>query len=386
MALPIGPIGRLFKLAFRSILSHMSASTARGAPIAQPSGSAVRSWLVERLGLRGLTYAVPEHANSLPYLLGGITLTGFVILFLTGIYLAQFYHPHPGDAHDSVVYIITGAPLGDLVRSVHFWVGQIVVLTVLLHLLRILSTGSFKRPREINWYVGLGLLTATFAFAFTGTVLKFDQEALEALQHNIEWAELVGGFGAWFSPEFSQSLPLLTRVFVGHIAILPLLLALLIAAHVFLIKQHGISPEVAPEAVSRATAGEGRSHFDLHLRRMAGYGLLVLAIAIGLSLVFPAPLGLGGVAGAEVTRPPWMFVWLVPLEELWGLRALVVVPLLLGALLALVPILDRSPYMHPGRRRLLLAAAAVILVAVVASGLYAELKPVTAHLNPEVPK
>ena len=66
-------------------------------------------WLTERSGLRALAYSVPAHANSLPYLLGGITFVGFLILFVTGIYLAQFYHPHPLDAHDSVVFILTQA-------------------------------------------------------------------------------------------------------------------------------------------------------------------------------------------------------------------------------------------------------------------------------------
>jgi len=71
--------------------------------------SSIGSWLQERLGLDGLQYPVPAHANALPYTLGGVTLTGFVLLSLTGIFLAQFYHPHPDDAHASVVYIITGA-------------------------------------------------------------------------------------------------------------------------------------------------------------------------------------------------------------------------------------------------------------------------------------
>jgi len=345
------------------------------------TGGGVRGWLVERLGLHGLTYPVPEHANSLPYVLGGITLAGFVILFLTGVYLAQFYHPHPADAHDSVIYIITGAPLGDLVRSIHFWVGQAVVVTLLLHLVRIVWSGSYKRSREVNYLVGLGLLTVTMGLAFTGTVLKLDQEGIEALAHNTAWAEFVGGFGAWFSADFSQSVPLLTRVFVGHIAILPLLFVLLIATHVFLIKQHGISPKVTPEAVSRATAGEGRSHFDVHLRRMAGYGLTLLAIAIALSLVLPAPLGQPGVAGAEVTKPPWMFVAFLPAEQLWGVRALVIAPLVLGALFGLVPFVDRTPYMHPARRKAVLAVVALVVIVVVAAAMFAELQPVSQHLG-----
>ncbi|SRR5581483_4086535 len=338
-------------------------------------------WLTERLGLRGLAYNVPEHANSLPYTLGGITFMGFIILIITGIYLAQFYHPHPADAHDSVVYIITGAPLGDLVRSIHFWTAQIVTVTVLLHLLRVLFTGSYKRPREINWFVGLGLLAVTLGLAFTGSVLKFDQEGLEALQHNKEAAELIGGLGAWFSAEFSRTVPLLTRLFDGHTAVLPLIFALLVVVHFYLVKQHGISPKVTPEATTSATVGEGESHFNVHVRRMAGYGLLVFCLALSLSLLLPAPLGQPGVAGAEVTKPWWMFIWLFPAEATWGVRALVIVPVVLGLLLALVPILDRSPYLSPSRRKGLLVIAGVVLVIIVVSGIYATLQPVSAHLK-----
>lgn len=345
------------------------------------SRSRLGEWLDERLGLKGISYAVPEHANSLPYVLGGITFTGFLILFVTGIYLAQFYHPEVADAHQSVIYIITGVPLGDLVRSVHFWTAQIVTVTVLLHMLRVLATGSYKCPREINWFVGLGLLAVTLGLVFTGSVLKFDQEGLEALQHNKEAANMIGAMGAWFSAEFSRSVPLLTRLFNGHITILPMLFGLLIAAHIFLIKQHGISPKVTLEAESRPTAGEGESNFGLHLQRMAGFGLLVLALAFTLSLIFPAPLGQPGVAGAEVTKPWWMFIWLFPAEVAWGARALVIVPAVLGALLALVPVVDSNPYLSPARRKGLLIVAAIILIVIVASGIYSALQPVAAHLD-----
>lgn len=338
-------------------------------------------WLNERLGLRGLAYAVPRHANSLPYVLGGITLFGFLILIVTGVYLAQFYHPHPTEAHQSVVYLITGVPLGDLVRSVHFWTAQVVTVTLLLHMLRVLFTGAYKRPREVNWYVGLGLLAVTFAAVFTGSVLKMDQEGVEALQHNTEAARFLGALGAWFSAEFSRSVPLITRLFNAHVTILPLIFGLLIVAHAYLVKQHGISPKVTAEATARKTAGEGQSRFSIHLRRMAGYGLLLLALVLGLGLLFPAPLGQPGVAGAEVTRPWWMFVWLFPAEAAWGARALVIVPAVLAILLALVPILDRSPYLSPARRKLVLVIAGVVLIAIVASGVVAAVQPVSAHLE-----
>jgi ubiquinol-cytochrome c reductase cytochrome b subunit len=277
------------------------------------------------------------------------------------------------------VYLITNTPFGDLVRSVHFWTAQIVIVTMLLHMLRVLFTGAFKRPREINWYLGLGLMLITFGLVFTGSVLKFDQEGLEALEHNKEAAQVVGALGAWFSSELSRTVPLLTRLFVGHGTILPLLFGLFIAGHIFLIKQHGISPQVTPDATTRATAGEGTSHFTVHLQRMIGFGLLVLSLTLILSLIFPAPIGQPGVAGAEVTKPWWMFVWLFPAENALGVKGLLIAPAFLGGLLALVPILDRSPYLSPSRRKALVISAALILLVIVASGVLSTLQPVAGN-------
>jgi ubiquinol-cytochrome c reductase cytochrome b subunit len=232
----------------------------------------------------------------------------------------------------------------------------------------------------MNWFVGLGLLAVTFGLVFTGSVLKFDQEGLEALAHNKEAASLVGALGVWFSPELSRSVPLLTRLFNGHITILPLLFALLIAVHIYLIKQHGISPKVTPDAVTRSTAGEGSARFSDHPLRMLGFGLILFALALVLSLIFPAPLGQTGVAGAEVTKPWWMLIWLFPAEAALGARALVIVPAVLAFLLALVPFLDRSPYLSPARRRWFLAVAGLILAVIVIGGIVAEFQPVSQHL------
>ena len=216
-------------------------------------------WLVERTGWKGLTYPVPAHANTIWYLLGGISFVGFLILFATGLYMAQFYNAQPGDAHQSPVYLITGVPLGDLIRSIHFWTAQIVTVTVVLHLLRIFFTASFKRPRELNWYVGLGLLFVTVGAVYTGSVLKYDQEDIEALQHSKEAGELMGALGAFLTSEFSRSVSLLTRFFTTHVSILPMAFAVLIGIHIYLINQHGISPKVTVDATARKTKGEGES-------------------------------------------------------------------------------------------------------------------------------
>ena len=89
-----------------------------------------------------MSYPAPDHANSLWYTLGGITFVGFIVLILTGVYLAQFSHPHPAQARESVLYIRDVALIGDLVRGIHVWLASLVTLTAFLHLLRVFATDS----------------------------------------------------------------------------------------------------------------------------------------------------------------------------------------------------------------------------------------------------
>lgn len=328
--------------------------------------------LDERLGLSGLAYPVPAYSNTLPYVLGGITLFGFIILIVTGILLAQFYHPHPADAHESVIYIITEAPFGDFIRSVHFWAANLVVITALLHLIRVFATGSFKRPREVNWLVGVALLALTLGFVFTGTVLKWDQEGVEALGHNREIGELLGSIGTWFTGEFTRSVPLLTRLYLGHVSLMPVLLVLLVIVHLYLVKQLGISPRATADATSGPpTKEQGSSRFTVHLKRLVGYGLLLLALVGTLALLLPAPLGQAGVPGAEVTKPPWMFLPFYPFEDWLGINGLLISGVVLFLLLALVPFVDRSSWLSPRKRRWVIVAATVLLIALIVLGLSA---------------
>src|SRR3970040_356775 len=286
--------------------------------IVQP-GPWRRAWaaLDERLGLSGLAYRVPAHANGIGYILGGITFFGFLILAATGIWLAQYHPPTPATARESILYIMNLAPLGDLIRGIHFWVANIVMATVLLHMGRVFATGSYKRPREANWLIGLGLLAITLGLVFTGTVLKWDQEGFEALAHNVEMGDLLGAFGFWFSPEFTTSLPIVGRLYMAHIVILPALGTLLLIAHFLLVKRHGISalPAQADAALADGpTPPPGASTFTAHLVRMAGFGLLMLAVATILSLVSPAGLGPRPLPGVEDTKPPWMLLPFCPFE------------------------------------------------------------------------
>ena len=338
-------------------------------------------WIYERTGWKGLTYPVPAYANTIWYLLGGISFIGFLILLITGIYMTQFYDAQPADAQQSVIYMITKVPLGDFVRSVHFWTAQVVMVTVLLHFIRVLYTAAYKNPRELNWFIGLGLLLVTFGAIYTGSVLKYDQEGLEALEHAKGAGEIMGVLGAFFTSQFSRSVSLLTRFFTVHTSILPLAFAGLIGIHIYLINQQGISPKVTKEAIARKTKGEGESRFDIHLRSMVGYGLILLAVVMLLALIRPAPIGYPGVAGVEVSKPWWMFLWLFPAEAALGTRALIIAPTVLGLLLLLVPVLDRSPYISPSKRKGILTVAAMLLLLAVIGGIVAAFTSVTNRLG-----
>ncbi len=323
----------------------------------------VGGWLDSRFGISALAYPVPRHANTLAYTLGGVTMGSFVLLVVTGIYLAQLYDPTPAGAHASIV-ALSGSGFGAVLRSLHFWLSAIFIVTLILHLLRTFATASYKAPREGIWLTGVALFTLGGGLLFTGTILKWDQEAIEAFGHNIEIAKLLGVFGFLFSADFTDSVSLLTRMYVVHVSILPLLLAGLVGVHVLLVKRLKISPAPfgTPEETERREREEPRLPFTTHLARIFYWTLVVLGIALVLAALRPTGIGPEGVEGIEITKPPWYFLWLYPFENWFGLRALVVMPALLLAGLAALPFIDRSRERDPRRRRAWMAFGSAVLV------------------------
>ena len=328
----------------------------------------------ERLGLSELTYPVPRHANTLAYSLGGISLTGLVVLILSSVLLAQYYHPVPEFANDSVRTMMRGISVERIVRGVHYWAAQLVLLTVLLHLLRVFFTGAFKMPREANWIIGVGLLAITVGLFFTGTVLKWDQEGFEALEHNTAIGELLGGLGHWFAHAFAENVPLLLRLYIAHVSILPGLLILLLGAHFWLIKKHGISPRpgVSPGGVLP---------FSSHLKHLGKYALVFVGIVLALAVLLPPTVGPAPVEGIEVTKPPWLFLPLFAFENWIGIPGLFWATVVFFTLLVLVPFLDRSPEVLVRRRPAATIAAVVVMVALVALGILAWVTPGAQHVG-----
>ncbi|MEE9258392.1 MAG: cytochrome b N-terminal domain-containing protein [Nitrospinaceae bacterium] len=291
--------------------------------------------LRERLGLHLLDYEIPDHANSIKYSLGGMTLTSFVILVISGILLAQFFIPDPERANQSLHYLVDQVYLGWFLRGIHFWAGEVLTVTVILHMIRVYFTASYKKPREVNWLIGIGLLLMMVNLMFTGTVIKWDQEAYEALAHFLWVAEKLGPLGLPVTEKFAPGVPLLSRIYMAHISLLPLITLLLVGLHLFYIKYHKLSSP--PGGTESGNTIKFTQH-GAYLRR-AGAGVFTLICL--LALLIAPPLGNQPVFGLEVTKPPWQFVWIYALENLW-VPSLIVVPPLIILGLVLVPFVDRD--------------------------------------------
>ena len=315
----------------------------------------------ERLGIRALEYPVPAHANRIAYSLGGLTAFALLILIVTGIVLAQFYDPDPAAANESVRHIVQDVYLGRWVRGVHYWAGEAMYVLAILHLLRIYFTAAYKRPREANWLIGVSMFALTIGALFTGTVLKWDQEGFEALSHNLELGRLLGAAGFWFTTGFSSHIPILVRLYVAHVAVIPGLILGLLVLHALLVKYHKISPD--PRNPSEA--GEPAEPFTHHLRRIGTLGLVLLGGLGVLAVLFPPAVGPTPVEGIEVTRPPWMYWWMFTLENWVGLSGILWGAVALFALLVAVPFIDRNPKRYWRQRPIAVSLGVLVLVALI---------------------
>lgn len=327
--------------------------------------------------VKKLDYPVPAYSNRILYMFGGISATAFLILILTGIYLGQFYSPTPENAHASIVHAVTQVPLADFMRGLHFWTANLVVALLLLHVIRVFITGSYKKPRRLTWLTGLALLAVTFIYIFVGTVLKWDQEGVEAFGHMRESFNL---FGIHIGLT-NGGVPVITQLYSWHVTILLLALLSLLALHMILIKFRGISSKPDKNVVAEVTAGRGSSSFVVHLRRLSGFGLLFLAVVGMLAIVFPAPIGQPGVLDQEVTKPLWMFWPFFGLEDIFGLKGLVWGMAGFFAVLAAIPFIDRGPYIHWSRRKLILTFGAFFLAATIGLGVYSRVHKAAEHLG-----
>ncbi len=320
--------------------------------------------LKDRLGLQLLEYPVPSHSNSIPYSLGGMTAASFGILVFSGILLAQFFVPDPDRANSSVHYLMDQIYLGWFLRGVHFWAGEVLSVTIFLHMVRVFVTASYKKPREINWIVGVVLLGLMVGLLFTGTVLKWDQEAYEALDHFVWVSGELGILGLPLTEGFTPGVPLLTRVYMAHISLLPIITMMALGLHLFYVKYHKLSPDPKDKESTKTIP------FTQHILYLQRAGIGTIALIFLLATLIAPPLGGQPVLGLEVTKPPWQFVWIYALENLW-VPSLIVAPFIIGLGLISVPFIDRGSETYWKRRPIamaLLAGSIILLVSLILWG------------------
>lgn len=302
--------------------------------------------------------SIPEKQSRWRYTLGAGGLAVFLCLILgiTGLLEMFFYIPTTDQAGLSIQTITYLVPFGGLIRGLHFWAAQALMAVSILHLLRVILTGSFVPPRQFNFLLGLVLLVLGLLLNFTGYVLRWDE--------GIRWALVVGTNLLKTIPVIGDQIygfvaggnqlgpATLIRFYSWHIFGLTLLVVLLTGWHIFRVRRDG-GISAPPPNLREDTARITRLEL---LRREILAMLIAGAILIAIAMTFRAPLAapiLDANASAPLTevRAPWFFLWVQQLlrfgDAFWmG----IVIPLAaLGALMALPYVFSRLPDEQKGR-------------------------------------
>ncbi|WP_077621745.1 menaquinol-cytochrome c reductase cytochrome b subunit [Sediminibacillus massiliensis] len=214
-------------------------------------------WVDERMDITPLwrdiaDHEVPEHVNpahhfsAFVYCFGGLTFFVTVIQILSGMFLTMYYVPDIENAWRSVYYLQTEVAHGQIVRGMHHWGASVVIVMLFLHTLRVFFQGAYKKPRELNWMVGVLLFFVMLGLGLTGYLLPWDNKAYFATQVTLEIAESVPFIGEATKillsgdPEIVGA-QTLTRFFAVHVFFLPAALFALMAIHFIMIRKQGIS-------------------------------------------------------------------------------------------------------------------------------------------------
>jgi len=214
---------------------------------ASEAGASVVGWLDERSGmspfLRGFLYRKVPKGTNWYYTFGSATMFAFLSQAVTGVFLAMYYEPDPTRAYESASHITNDVFLGELVRGMHKWGSSVMIILIFLHMGRTFVFGAYKYPRELNWIIGVVLLVLTLAMGLTGYLLPFDQRSFWAtvVAVNINASgPVIGPYLADFlraGAEFGGTT--ISRFYAIHMLLIPLLIAALIGAHLYLVAKLG---------------------------------------------------------------------------------------------------------------------------------------------------
>lgn len=346
-------------------------------------------WLDSRTGFRAGRHHLLDE--PIPPGTGWLYTTGSILLFLlgvqliTGVVLTMYYVPSTEYAYDSVRFIMERVTFGQVLRGLHFFGASFIVIAVVVHMLRVVFTGSYKQPREVTWVTGVVLLLVILGFALTGYLLPWDQKAYWATTVSINIARS-GPFGEYISRLLRGGSALgaltLLRWYTAHVFLLPACLIGFVVAHVYLMRRHGISGPIEPRA------GRPTPFYPYHAIKDTIVVAAVFALLLTFAIHYRAPLDpVADPSDASyIPRPEWYFLGLFQMLKYFPGKlepvATQVVPGLVVVLLFLLPFLDRGRERHPLKRPIV-TAAFIIGLATIGTLTYLGLKdtPVRAEAS-----
>ena len=283
--------------------------------------------------------------------LGGSSLVLMGLLAVSGLLLTLGYQPVPVAAHDSLLSIENAVTFGPLVRGVHYWSANLLIVVMLLHAVRVFFTGGYHGPRQFNWVIGIALLLMVLANAFTGYLLPWDQLSYWAITISTGMLAYVPVVGAWLQqvarggPDIGTNT--LVVFYTLHTSIVPAGLVVLLSFHFWRVRKAGgvVVPPLEPGATGDSTDVPGTADekvfFIPHLLvREVSLALVVTAVVVVLGAFAGAPLGELANPGMSPNpaKAPWYFMGLqellvhfhpvvaVCLLPLAGLTALLLLP------------------------------------------------------------
>ncbi|HST10959.1 MAG TPA: cytochrome b N-terminal domain-containing protein [Terriglobales bacterium] len=275
-------------------------------------------------------HPVPRETASWFYVFGSAALTCFMLQIVTGILLALIYVPSAGEAWNSLQTLNHGISLGWFIRALHGWGSNFMVAIVLIHMVQVFLFGAYKFPRELTWIVGVLLLLVTLGMAFTGQVLRFDQDAYWGLGIGASIASRVPVIGPW-AVNLMLGGPIiagatLSRFFALHVFVVPGLLIAFVGVHVLMVLKLGINEWPMPGRIVRRTTYLQEYHELTHKhgvpfvpnavwKDILFSGFILLSIAA--CAVYFGPFGPGGQPDPTIIqtapRPDFFFLWLYAL-------------------------------------------------------------------------
>ncbi len=289
-------------------------------PVPETRRGKVWAWLDERVGIGDIEKIirhkeVPVHAHRLWYYFGGMTLFLFMVQVMTGILLLLYYRPSAEEAYESIQFLMAEVQFGWLVRSIHAWSANLMVLTLFIHLFSVLMLKAYRRPREMTWVSGVVLFGITLAFGFTGYLLPWNELAYFATKVGTEITGAVPVAGGFLlrlmrgGEEVTGAT--LTRFYGIHVAVLPAVVMSFLGLHLYLVQRQGMSvpPRVEAQGGPRRTMPFVP---DFLLRDVIGW-LCAIAVLAALAAFFPAELGKKADPFAPAPigiKPEWYFMFM----------------------------------------------------------------------------